>query len=76
MTEKNKKGKEKQFQPTVWPRNNRTPYFATIIINATKNCQKEKIGMNFSYLYAWEIQPGINRCSIHRKVGSTRKGLG
>jgi hypothetical protein len=27
-----------------------------------------------SYLAAWEVQPGISRCSIRRKVEPTRRG--
>jgi hypothetical protein len=31
-------------------------------------------GFIVSYLAAWEVQPGISRCSIRRKVEPTRRG--
>ncbi len=40
----------KQFQPTAWLRNKRTPQ--RFKINAKLNSQKGNIEMNFSYLEA------------------------
>jgi molybdenum-dependent DNA-binding transcriptional regulator ModE len=37
------------------------------------NRQKGRIEMQFSYLYAWEKLPGIQKISIRRIVESTRR---
>jgi Tfp pilus assembly major pilin PilA len=42
------------------------------VVTILKTPPRVKIGIIYFYLSAWEKQPGIHKCSIHRKMLYTR----